>query len=112
MIIIYEQQRWFKEETANRMISDLVKGCGAIGTTTSSRLTGRDQPSPKLDTVGMSVNPLPALIKWESGQGDICQVRRLVTNLFRRYLIIYYLSSNFWPPVANVNVVQEVSLRS
>ena len=112
MIIIYEQQRWFKEETANRMISDLVKGCGAIGTTTSSRLTGRDQPSPKLDTVGMSVNPLPALIRWESGQGDICQVRRLVTNLFRRYLIIYYLSSNFWPPVANVNVVQEVSLRS
>ncbi|KAI9467034.1 argonaute-like protein [Lactarius psammicola] len=55
MIIIYERQQRFNDQVANQMASDLVKGCEAVG---------------------ISINPQPALIKWESGQGNIGQQLR------------------------------------
>jgi len=50
MVIIYERQVRFNEWAANRMVSDLVKACKAVG---------------------IRINPLPALVKWEAGQGNI-----------------------------------------
>jgi hypothetical protein len=71
MVIIYERQQRFNEQTANQMANDLVQACEAVGTTTSCRLS--DHPAhPNL--IGITINPRPALIKWESGQGNIGQV--------------------------------------
>ncbi|KAH9062679.1 argonaute-like protein [Lactarius vividus] len=75
MIIIYEQQQRFNDQVANQMASDLVRACEAVG---------------------ISINPRPALIKWELGQGNIGQV-------------LDYLGSNFAQQVANVGGVQRVS---
>ncbi|KAF8266852.1 argonaute-like protein [Lactarius quietus] len=55
MIVIYERQQRFNDQVANQMANDLVKGCEAVG---------------------ISINPQPALIKWESGQGNIGQQLR------------------------------------
>ncbi|KAI9448013.1 argonaute-like protein [Lactarius indigo] len=55
MVIIYERQLRFNEQVANKMASDLVGAC---------------------DAVGISIKPRPALIKWESGQGNIGQQLR------------------------------------
>jgi eukaryotic translation initiation factor 2C len=55
MVIIYERQQRFNDQTANVMANDLVKGCQAVGIT---------------------INPKPALMKWESGQGNIGQQLR------------------------------------
>ena len=75
MIIIYERQQRFNDQVANQMAHDLVKGCEAVGT------VARDELAiclPHLDLIiGITINPQPALIKWESGQGNIGQVCRL-----------------------------------
>ncbi|KAI9448014.1 argonaute-like protein [Lactarius indigo] len=55
MIVIYERQQRFNDQVANQMASDLVRACEAVG---------------------ISINPQPALIKWESGQGNIGQQLR------------------------------------
>ncbi|KAF8266859.1 argonaute-like protein [Lactarius quietus] len=55
MIIIYERRERLNDQVANQMASDLVKGCEAVG---------------------IPINPLPTLIKWESGQGNIGQQLR------------------------------------
>ncbi|KAI0005035.1 argonaute-like protein [Russula compacta] len=55
MVIIYERQQRFNQQTANQMATDLVKGCEAVG---------------------IRINPQPGLIKWESGQGNIGQQLR------------------------------------
>ncbi|KAH9077159.1 argonaute-like protein [Lactarius deliciosus] len=55
MIVVYERQQRFNEQVANQMASDLVRAC---------------------EVVGISINPQPALIKWESGQGNIGQQLR------------------------------------
>ena len=34
MVIIYEKQQRFNEQTANQMVNDLVRACGVVGTTT------------------------------------------------------------------------------
>ncbi|KAF8259431.1 argonaute-like protein [Lactarius quietus] len=55
MVVIYERQQRFNEQVANQMANDLVKACEAVG---------------------ISINPQPALITWESGQGNIGQQLR------------------------------------
>ncbi|KAH9006800.1 argonaute-like protein [Lactarius hatsudake] len=55
MIVVYERQQRFNDQVANQMASDLVRAC---------------------EVVGISINPQPALIKWESGQGNIGQQLR------------------------------------
>jgi eukaryotic translation initiation factor 2C len=56
IIIIYERQQRFNDQVANQMASELVKACEAVG---------------------ISIKPQPALIKWESGQGNIGQQLRV-----------------------------------
>ncbi|KAH9179682.1 argonaute-like protein [Lactarius sanguifluus] len=55
MIIIYERQLRFNDRAANDMAYGLVRACQAIG---------------------ISINPRPALIKWESVQGNVGQQLR------------------------------------
>jgi eukaryotic translation initiation factor 2C len=55
MIVVYERQQRFNEQVAKQMANDLVRAC---------------------DAVGISINPEPAIIKWESGQGNIGQQLR------------------------------------
>ncbi|KAI0254712.1 argonaute-like protein [Lactifluus subvellereus] len=55
MVVIYERQQRFNEQTANQMANDLVRACEAVG---------------------IHINHQPALIKWESGQGNIGQQLR------------------------------------
>ncbi|KAH9045384.1 argonaute-like protein [Lactarius pseudohatsudake] len=55
MIIIYERHQLFGDQVANQVASDLVRACEAVG---------------------ISINPQPALIKWESGQGNISEQLR------------------------------------
>jgi eukaryotic translation initiation factor 2C len=45
MVIIYERQQRFNNQTANQMANDLVKGCEAVGTVTENELAIR-APSP------------------------------------------------------------------
>ena len=72
MIVIYERQQRFNEQVANQMANDLVRGCEAVGTVTQNE---RGICPPHLDhMIGISINPQPAIIKWESGQGNIGQV--------------------------------------
>ncbi|KAH9077150.1 argonaute-like protein [Lactarius deliciosus] len=59
IIIIYERQQRFNDQVANQMASDLVRACEAVG---------------------ISINPRPALIKWEPGQGNIGQQLRAASN--------------------------------
>jgi eukaryotic translation initiation factor 2C len=71
MVVIYERQQRFNDQTANQMANDLVKACEAVGTTTSCSLS--DHPAhPSL--IGIKIANHPALITWESGQGNIGQV--------------------------------------
>ncbi|KAH9179678.1 argonaute-like protein [Lactarius sanguifluus] len=63
MIIIYERQQRFNDQVADQMASDLVRACEAVG---------------------MSINPQPALIKWESGQGNIGQQLRAASDECKR----------------------------
>ncbi|KAH9965910.1 argonaute-like protein [Russula dissimulans] len=58
MVIIYERQVRFNESAANQMVSDLVKACKAVG---------------------IRINPLPALVKWEAGQGNIGEQLRFAS---------------------------------
>ena len=75
MIIIYERQQRFNDQVANQMAHDLVKGCEAVGTIAQNELA---ICAPSTEIIGMPINPRPALIKWESGQGNIGQVCRLM----------------------------------
>ncbi|KAI0255719.1 Piwi domain-containing protein [Lactifluus subvellereus] len=63
MVIIYEGQGRFNVGAANQMVTDLVERCEAVG---------------------MSINPRPALIRWESGQGDICEQLRVASGECQR----------------------------
>ncbi|KAH9179679.1 Piwi domain-containing protein [Lactarius sanguifluus] len=63
MIVVYERQQRFNDRVANQMASDLVKACEAVG---------------------ISINPQPALIKWESRQGNIGQQLRAASDECQR----------------------------
>ncbi|KAH9035273.1 argonaute-like protein [Lactarius hengduanensis] len=63
MIIIYERKQRFNEHVANQMASDLVRACEAVG---------------------ILINPQPALIKWELGQGNIGQQLRAASDECQR----------------------------
>ncbi|KAH9006798.1 ribonuclease H-like domain-containing protein [Lactarius hatsudake] len=63
MIIIYERKQRFNEQVANQMASDLVTACEAVG---------------------IPMNPQPALIKWELGQGNIGQQLRAASDECQR----------------------------
>ncbi|KAH8999090.1 argonaute-like protein [Lactarius akahatsu] len=74
MIVVYERQQRFDDQVANQMASDLVRACEAVGEVTHE--TWYLSPLTWLDLIGISINPQPALIKWESGQGNIGQQLR------------------------------------
>ena len=98
MLIIYERQQRFNDQTANQMAYDLVKGCEVVGTASRANLLSAP---PHLDRIiGISIKPQPALIKWESGQGNIGQVCRLVVSLSLHALV--NLSSNYAQQGPNV----------
>ncbi|KAI9448012.1 Piwi-domain-containing protein [Lactarius indigo] len=63
MVIIYERQLRFNDQVANQMASDLVRACEAVG---------------------ISIHPRPAVIKWESGQGNISQQLRIASDECQR----------------------------
>ncbi|KAH9992241.1 argonaute-like protein [Russula compacta] len=50
IVLIYENEQRFGQQAASQVITDLVRACEAVGITT---------------------NPLPAVVKWESGQGNV-----------------------------------------
>ncbi|KAH9062680.1 argonaute-like protein [Lactarius vividus] len=63
IIIIYERQQRFNDQVANQMASDLVRAC---------------------ETVGISINSQPTLIKWESRQGNIGHQLRAASDECQR----------------------------
>ncbi|KAH9992239.1 Piwi domain-containing protein [Russula compacta] len=50
VLLIYENQRRSRREVVNRLATDFVRGCEAVG---------------------IHANPEPAVVRWESGQGNI-----------------------------------------
>jgi hypothetical protein len=83
MVIIYERQPRFNEQTANQMAADLVRGCEAVGAAIYHWVPWQSS-NPSI--TGIQMNPRPSLIKWESGQGNIGQVCHLFVNIFQRRL--------------------------
>jgi hypothetical protein len=74
MVIIYERQQRFNEQTANQMASELVKACDAVGTTTFCRLSdfhayynhrNIDQPSAGTHKMGIRTS------KYHSGPSPL-----------------------------------------
>ncbi|KAI9429439.1 Piwi domain-containing protein [Lactarius psammicola] len=63
IVVIYESQRHFNQRVADKMITDLVQGCEAVG---------------------ISINRSPARVKWESGQGNIARQLRDACEECRR----------------------------
>jgi hypothetical protein len=61
------------------MIRGFVEGCKAVGKTLRARSTGRNHTK---DLIGIKINPEPALVRWESGQGIIAHVSRLTAYFF------------------------------
>lgn len=98
MMIIYERQQRFNDRTANQVADDLVKGCEVVGTVTQNELAICASSSSRI--TGISINAQPALIKWESGQGNIGQVCCLVVSLSLQALD--HLCSNYAQQVLNV----------
>ena len=78
LLIIYESRGRFNPQSAERMIVDFVRGCGAVGKTFQVSSTGHRHTK---DLIGIKINPRPALRKWEDGQGIIAHVSRLAAYL-------------------------------
>jgi hypothetical protein len=74
LLFIYESQLRFRQPSVKQMITDFVKGCVAVGKTFQASSTGHHHTK---DLIGIRINPEPALVKRESGQGIIARVSRL-----------------------------------
>jgi hypothetical protein len=84
IVVIYERQQRFNEQVANQLATDLVRACEAVGTA----LNRASWTSFNSIFIGITMNPRPSLIKWESGQGVIAQVRCLISGFFERPLTV------------------------
>jgi eukaryotic translation initiation factor 2C len=74
IVVIYESQRHFNQRAADKMITDLVRGCEAVG---------------------ISINRRPARVRWESGQGNIgrqlrdaCEECQRSTNSLPKLIVV------------------------
>ncbi|KAI0278886.1 argonaute-like protein [Russula aff. rugulosa BPL654] len=63
IVIVYERQQRFNDQVANQLATDLVRACEAVG---------------------INMNARPSLIKWESGQGSLQQLRNAGSECNRR----------------------------
>ena len=76
LLLIYENTRHFNQRSARNMITDFVKGCVAVGKTLQVSSTCCCNHTK--DLIGIKINAEPALVRWESGQGNnIARVSRL-----------------------------------
>ena len=74
LLVIYESTRRFNQRSVGQMIKCFVEGCEAVGKTLRASSTGRNHTK---DLIGIKINPKPALVRWESGQGIIAHVSLL-----------------------------------
>lgn len=73
VVLIYENEQRFSQQAASQVIMDLVRACEAVGWFIYGILTA----SRTKFLTGIITNPLPAVVKWESGQGNVSHVRHL-----------------------------------
>ena len=85
LLFIYESLPRFNQRSVERMIDGFVRGCGAVGKTFKASSIGYNRTK---DLIGIKINPKPALVKRESGHGNIARVSRLVAYFCRWLTII------------------------
>jgi hypothetical protein len=78
LILIYERLPRFRQGSVENMISGFVRGCRVVGKTFQAGSTGRNHTN---DLIGITINPEPVFVRWNSGQGDIADVIRLPAYL-------------------------------
>lgn len=74
LLFIYENLHRFNQRSVDRMIADFVRGCEAVGKIFKANSTGHNRTE---DLIGIKINSKPALVKQESGHGNIARVSRL-----------------------------------
>ena len=74
LLLIYESPRRFNPRSVDRMIADFVRACGAVGKIFQANSACRVHTN---DLIGIRINPKPAVVRRESGQGIIARVSRL-----------------------------------
>ena len=79
VVLIYERQQRFRQEAAGQMITGLVNACEAVGEPSKQFR----HPRLYLILIGITINRQPALVRWESGQGNILRVRHFASFLVR-----------------------------
>ncbi|KAN0132399.1 Piwi domain containing protein [Lactarius tabidus] len=74
IVVVYESQRHFSQRVVEKMSTDLVRAC---------------------DAVGISISRRPALVKWEDGQGNIgrqlhraCEDCRRTTKSLPKLIVV------------------------
>jgi eukaryotic translation initiation factor 2C len=72
VVLIYEHEQRFSQQAASQVITDLVRACEAVGWVIHGILTTASRTK---FLTGIITNPLPAVLKWESGQGNVGHVR-------------------------------------
>jgi len=78
LLLVYESSPRFNPRSVDRMIADFVRACGAVRKTFQANSTCRVQTK---DLIGIRIDPKPAVVRRESGQGIIARVSRLAACL-------------------------------
>jgi hypothetical protein len=73
LLLVYESHNRFNQESVEQIVEDFVKGCEAVGETLQASSTGHNYTK---DLIGIKINPEPAFVRREAGQGFIARVSR------------------------------------